>query len=66
MAKTKDANYNHKAKEPARNMGQGQHANLPQQAISRPFGGPVYRDGLVNSFVASLEDISQVDENGCR
>ena len=64
MAKNKDANYKQlQRKEPLRNMGAGEYANLPQEPISRPYGGPRYRDGIINSFEASIDEISEIDEN---
>lgn len=59
-----DANYDQmQKKEPAQNMGQGSYANLPQEPIYREFGKPIYRDGLINSFDGSIQEISEIAEN---
>lgn len=63
--KGKNANYDFASqKQPVKNMGSGSFANLPDKPIMASYGPPVYRDGLVNSFTASLSDLSGIKENG--
>lgn len=65
MAKDKrNANYDFKQKEPSRRMGGGDFANLPKDAKILQFGeSHDYRDGLVNSYDASVSGLSGIDEN---
>lgn len=68
MAKRKEdrnANYNFQDQvEPKRRMGQGSFANLPEEAKILKFDNtPQYRDGLINSFTANIEEISEIYEN---
>jgi hypothetical protein len=61
----KNANYDFKKqKEPAKPMGQGGFANLPDKAMMMAFdGNPSYRDGIVNSFSCNVSEVSGIDEN---
>lgn len=60
----KDSNYDKKVqKQPARRMGQGSFANLPDKIMVKEFAGCKYRDGITNSFTDSIEDISGISEN---
>lgn len=62
--KNKNANYDFdKQVAPAKRMGGGSFANLPDRPITARFGGPSYRDGLINSFTASVSELSGIEEN---
>lgn len=62
--KNKNANYNFDSqKQPRRRMGEGSFANLPDHPMFGSFGGPTYRDGLINSFTAGISNLSGIDEN---
>lgn len=67
MAKNKgrNANYNFQDQvEPKVRMGQGEYANLPQEAKMLKFDNtPQYRDGIVNSWSANIEEVSGIYEN---
>lgn len=61
-----DANYDFKAVDPKKRMGQGSFANMPERPIFMTFSDkPDYRDGLVNKFTDSVEQISDIYENEC-
>lgn len=61
-----DANYDFKAKEPKSPMGRGSFANMPDHPIFMAFSDkPDYRDGLVNKFTDSVEEVSDISENEC-
>lgn len=60
----KDANYDKKKqKEPARRLGEGSFANMPKEVSVEVFAGPRYRDGITNSFVDSIREVSGISEN---
>lgn len=60
----RNANYDFKQKEPSRRMGEGNFANLPKDAKIVEFGqAHNYRDGMVNSYDASVSGLSGIDEN---
>lgn len=62
--KGKNANYDFaRQKEPLRNMGQSSFANMPEKPMLMGFGKATYRDGLINSFSASIDEISEIHEN---
>lgn len=60
-----DLNYNFKRqKDPQKPMGFGDFANLPKDAKFMNFSNvPQYRQGVVNSFTANLEEVSEIYEN---
>lgn len=59
-----DANYSFKKKEPEAPMGSGSYANMPSEPIMRAFStNHEYRDGLRNSFVSGLDELSDIEEN---
>jgi len=60
----KNANYSFKDKEPSKRMGQGEYANMPDKPIQMKFSDKCdMRDGIRNSFVCSVEEISGIEEN---
>lgn len=60
----RSANYDYKQKEPSRRMGEGDFANMPREPKIMQFGqSHNYRSGVVNSFDASVSEISGIDEN---
>jgi hypothetical protein len=64
VGSVKNANYDYnKQVAPEHRMGTGSYANLPEQAIMRPFAGPKYRSGVPNSFSCTVSDVSGIDEN---
>lgn len=72
MAKVKpkdrgpDANYDRKGRQPSSVMGRGSFANMPDRPIYMTFSDKAdYRDGLVNKFTDSVEEVSGIDENEC-
>lgn len=61
-----DANYDKKAREPSRMMGHGSFANMPDHPIYMKFSDKAdYRDGLMNKFTDSVEQVSDIHENEC-
>jgi hypothetical protein len=69
MAKAKDrscpknANYDGKQNMPATPMGSGSFANLPNKPMYADFAAPTYRDGIINNFTCSVNELSEVGEN---
>lgn len=64
--KNKNANYDFESQvQPKRRMGANSFANLPDRPMYGSFGSPSYRGGLINSFTASVSELSGIDENGC-
>jgi len=64
MYKDKSANYDFCVQnQPKKRMGMGSFANLPDKPIMLPYGAPTYRGGNVNSFSASIRELSGIDEN---
>lgn len=60
----KNANYDPDKRTPQKRMGEDGFANLPREAIMRDFSKKMgYRDGLVNDFDSSIEEISGIPEN---
>lgn len=60
----KDLNYDFSVQnQPAKRMGSGDFANLPDDPIYSDFGGPSYRGGNINSFTASITNVSGIAEN---
>lgn len=57
------ANYDFSQEKPEKRMGEGFFANLPSEPIFGKFGPPKYRDGLINSFTSSVDELSGMDEN---
>lgn len=60
-----DANYNFaEQRQPKKRMGATGFANMPDQPIMTGFAKkPEYRDGIINSFVAGIRDLSDLSEN---
>lgn len=59
-----DANYEPKASDPHKVMGRGSFANMPDRPIYMTFSDKSdYRDGLVNKFTDSVEEVSGIYEN---
>lgn len=64
--KNKNANYDFDSQvQPAKRMGEGCFANLPDRPLYGNFGEPSYRDGIINSFTSGISSLSGIDENGC-
>lgn len=64
MKKERSANYAPcTRKEPIPRMGQGNFANLPDNPMIMPFGSPTYRDGVINDFDSTVDEISRIHEN---
>lgn len=63
--KNKDANYDfERQKDPSVVMGQGDYANMPDRPIYKTFAKlPSYRDGLIESYVDKVEEVSGIHEN---
>lgn len=63
--KNKNLNYNFNIqKQPANRMGNGCFSNMPDNPIFAKFDGPTYRGGNINSFTASISNLSEISENG--
>ena len=67
MSKRSDggANYDFdKQVVPAKRMGQGSFANMPDKPIMANYSKKQeYRDGIINSFTCTLEETSGIAEN---
>jgi hypothetical protein len=59
----KNANYDADQDEPDSRMGAGSFANMPENPIFSDYVMPQYRDGIVNSFSAGVEELSGINEN---
>lgn len=65
--KNPDANYDFPgAKTPIPREGKNAFAGMPDGAMMMAFPHkPQYRDGIVNGFVADLDQMSKIEENQC-
>ena len=65
MRQPKNANYDFdKQKQPESPMGKGSFANMPEKPIMQDYSKEYgMRDGLINSFTATLEKTSKIHEN---
>ena len=50
--------------DPARPMGQGSFANMPEKEIMQNYNpAEAFRDGITNSFTNTLRKVSRISEN---
>lgn len=72
MARKKNRNANYDFQDLGdrkfKEMGGSSFANMPDNPIYFSFdrGSSSYRDGIMNNPATGVEDISKIDENGCR